>query len=303
MDDDCNTEAVALLRSLAAAYLAGQFALVSVPRRYTKPYRGALSDTDLWEAERLLLRNAEELIEDAGILLGRQRDARAAALALLALEEVWSAWVVAIYPAVRPAIEADEAALAAYWRDLTGARSKYESESAASELFRVANLYGISGHMGKDAEYWLDTALRVDCRRRGSAPLWVAPSEMVDEGTAEACLALARAALEFFRGQAPSVKRFFGSGDPAELLTEVRGLRERFAPGEYEEVEWEDLVPSAQGEHVRALRAASSGYATPEIPEDVQRMIWPAYVLADSLETLVRRVGAAREGGAAPPEV
>lgn len=143
------------------------------------------------------LANARDLLTDARLLLGSERWPRAAALAVLSVEECWKAAFLSISPG--PLDGSDAGALREFWRDYyrrhTAKSGVAQNFDLFSREFTLQELRSLPRLLGPAAERTKQAGLYSDYRRDAGGARATSPAGEVSEGLARAAVELADASL------------------------------------------------------------------------------------------------------------
>ncbi len=159
-------------------------------------YRGRLTDEELLEGARTISRNAEELLEDASLLFENGRHARAASLAILALEENFKKLMLFVHPLVRE----DQQGRKEFWRAWRD--HKVKSSTPATAPFLLGQIDGerrvqLTEALGRWADALKQRGLYADCYEEAlgntGGPAWALPSRAVSEEEARKAIEMATA--------------------------------------------------------------------------------------------------------------
>lgn len=168
--------------------------LPAVEGAVPKVYRGRLADEELLEGARTISRNAEELLEDARLLFENGRYARAASLAILALEENFKKLMLFVHPLIRE----DQQGRKEFWRAWRD--HKVKSSTPATAPFLLGQIdeerrVQLTEALGRWADALKQRGLYADCYEEADEktgePRWVLPSRTVDEEEARKAIEMA----------------------------------------------------------------------------------------------------------------
>lgn len=172
----------------------GLTGLSAVERPTPKVHRGRLSEEQLLEGARCVSRNAEELLADAKLLFENGRHARAASLAILALEETFKGQMLFLYPLVRDDPEGRKQFWRA-WRD-----HKVKSSTSATAPFLLGQIdeerrVELTEATSRWADALKQRGFYADCYEEAhggvGALRWALPSSAVREDDAREAIELA----------------------------------------------------------------------------------------------------------------
>jgi len=162
-----------------------------MPSKLTQ-YKGPLTPSQAAEGIALARANAARLIADAELLLESDRHASAAALAILAIEELGKVQCIKII-----ALQNGEAELKQAWRDYRSHRAKnvqWILPKLVAEGARTMMQLRAAADPKGDHTAMLDTVKQLsfytDCFN--DAPRWSVPTDAVDPKFADAIVAIAR---------------------------------------------------------------------------------------------------------------
>ena len=155
-----------------------------------QPYRAALNDEQILEGMKSISLNARELLDDARFLFDGGRHARAAALAILSLEENFKKLSLLVHPLIRD----DPKGRREFWRAYANHRVK--SGTPATFPFMLGEIGEEErAALTKELERWADAlkqrGLYADCYRQGAGLRWAVPSRDVGEEEARTAIRLA----------------------------------------------------------------------------------------------------------------
>ncbi len=168
--------------------------LPALEEAFPNVFRGQLTDEELMEGARTISRNAEELLEDARLLFENGRHARAASLAILALEESFKRLMLFVHPLVRE----DQQGRKEFWRAWRD--HKVKSSTPATAPFLLGQIdeerrVQLTKALGRWANTLKQRGLYADCYEEAhdntGVPRWALPSQAVDEEEARKAIELA----------------------------------------------------------------------------------------------------------------
>ncbi|MDP9476854.1 MAG: AbiV family abortive infection protein [Actinomycetota bacterium] len=179
-------------------------------------------------------RNARELLDDARFLFEGGRHARAAALAILSLEENFKKLMLLVHPLIRD----DPQGRREFWRAY--ANHKVKSGMPGSFPFMLGRIGEEErAALTKELERWADTlkqrGLYADCYRRGAGLRWAVPSRDVGEEEARTAIRLAEqfSAPDLDDDLLLQIARYGGaSGNVLEVLLAMADELDRLSEGE-----------------------------------------------------------------------
>lgn len=217
--------------------LPGKLPPLSAPPR---PYRAALNDKQILEGMKSVSLNARELLDDARVLFDGGRHARAAALAILSLEENFKKLLLLVHPLIRDDVEGRRE----FWRAYANHRVK--SGTPATFPFMLGEIGEEErAALTKELERWADAlkqrGLYADCYRRGADLRWAVPSRDVGEVEARTAIRLAEqfSAPDLDDDLLLEIARYGGeSGNVLEVLLAMADEMERLSEGE----QWSPLA-------------------------------------------------------------
>lgn len=159
-------------------FIAKVLHIVEVP--VPRGYRGCLLDEQLLEGVVTISQNAEELLSDARLLFENGRYARAASLAVLALEESFKRLMLFMYPLIREDRQGQKE-FWKVWRD-----HKVKSSTPATAPFLLGQIdkarrAELTEVLGRWAVALKQRGLYADCCESSGEPAWSLPSAAVDE--------------------------------------------------------------------------------------------------------------------------
>jgi AbiV family abortive infection protein len=199
-----------------------------------QPHRAALTDEQILEGMKSISLNARELLDDARFLFDAGRYARAAALAILSLEENFKKLSLLVHPLIRD----DTKGRKEFWRAYANHRVKSGTP---------ATLPLMLGEIGeeewaaltKELERWADAlkqrGLYADCFQQGAGLRWAVPSREVGEDEARTALRLAEqfSAPDLDDDLLLQIARYGSeSGNVIEVLLAMADEMERLSEGE-----------------------------------------------------------------------
>jgi AbiV family abortive infection protein len=156
-----------------------------------QPYRAALTDEQIVEGMGAISQNAREMLDDARFMLENGRYARAAALAILSLEENFKKLALLVHPLIRD----DPQGRKEFWNAYRN--HKVKSGTPATLPFLLGEIDEAErAELTKELERWADAlkqrGLYADCYREGSGLRWAVPSRAVSEDEARVAIELAQ---------------------------------------------------------------------------------------------------------------
>ena len=211
--------------------LPGELPPFSAP---PQPYRAALDDEQILEGMKSISLNTRELLDDARFLFDAGRYARAAALAILSLEENFKRLSLLVHPLIRD----DPKGRREFWRAY--ANHKVKSGTPATFPFMLGKIDEEErAALTKELERWADAlkqrGLYADCYRRGAGLRWAVPSREVSEDETRTAIRLAEqfSAPDLDDDVLLQIARYGGAtGNVLEVLLAMADEMERLSRGE-----------------------------------------------------------------------
>lgn len=211
--------------------LPGQLPPFPVP---PQPYRALLNDEQILEGMKSISLNARELLDDARFLFDGGRYARAAALAILSLEENFKKLSLLVHPLIRD----DHKGRREFWRAYADHRVK--SGTPATFPFMLGEIGEEErAALTKELERWADAlkqrGLYADCFLQGAGLRWAVPSRDVSEEEARTAIRLAEefSAPDLDDDLLLRIARYGGeSGNVLEVLLAMADELDRLSEGE-----------------------------------------------------------------------
>lgn len=204
--------------------------------------------------------NARELLDDARFMFDAGRHARAAALAILSLEENFKKLSLLVHPLIRD----DPKGRREFWRAYANHRVK--SGTPATFPFMLGEVGEEErAALTKELERWADAlkqrGLYADCYRQGAGLRWAVPSGDVGEDKARTAVRLAEdfSAPDLDDELLLQIARYGGaSGNVLEVLLAMADELDRLSEGE----QWGPLAEAAK--NIRRFVERVAGEVAPE---------------------------------------
>lgn len=199
-----------------------------------RQYRGYLTDDQILEGVKAMSKNSQQLLEDATLFFDNGRYGRAAALAILCVEENFKKLTLFIYPMVRESPELCKE----FWRNVY-TNHKFKSSAPATVPFVLGETdenqrTEQTKVLGDWANGLKQRGLYADCYEGDRGPVWSIPSRDVTEEDARAALELARS-YEVPDPDDETLRRIIAgtgsSGDPFEVLVGLANEMEKLGEG------------------------------------------------------------------------